>query len=176
VKYYLVQISYTAESWRQQIASTRDHFQRLVAVRALIARLGGSLAQYQFFQPGQGAAEGGEPHTINCKFVSVAKDDLITILAMPDDDAAFAFSMAVSAEAGIRDICMTPIIPLGHAVQIMAKAHDAREQTQYSAPGGASQTWLGPPTGGGSGTAGAATGRSTRRRAVSPRRPRRSSD
>ena len=145
MKYYLVQLSYTAEAWRQQIEQTRDHARRLVAVRDLIARLGGSLAQYQFFQPGQGAAEGGEPHTINCKLVSIGKYDLIAILAMPDEEAAFAFSMAVSAELGIRDIQMTPVIPLGQAVNIMARAHEVRQQANYSAPGGTSQSWLGPP-------------------------------
>jgi uncharacterized protein with GYD domain len=109
MNYYLIQLSYTADAWRQQIELTRDHAQRLNAVRALIARLGGSLAQYRFFE-GPDAAGGGEPHSVSCKFMSIGKEDLIAMVAMPDQDAGVAFSMAVSAEPGIRDIQMTPII------------------------------------------------------------------
>jgi hypothetical protein len=74
--------------------------------------------------------------------------------------------MAVSAEPGIRDIRMTPIIPLGQAVTIMARAHEVRQQAQYSAPGGSSQTWLGAPP---------PRRRAARPRAPSPRTPRRRS-
>jgi len=159
MNYYMIQLSYTADAWRQQIELTRDHAQRLNAVRALIARRG-SLAQYRFFE-GPDAAGGGEPHSVSCKFMSIGKE-----VAMPDQDAGVAFSMAVSAEPGIRDIQMTPIIPLGQAVNIMARAHEVRQQAQYSAPGGSSQTWLGaPPT----------RRRAARPRAPSPRTPRRRS-
>jgi len=66
MNYYMIQLSYTADAWRQQIELTRDHAQRLNAVRALIARLGGSLAQYRFFE-GPDAAGGGEPHSVSFK-------------------------------------------------------------------------------------------------------------
>jgi uncharacterized protein with GYD domain len=165
MNYYLIQLSYTADAWQQQIELTRDHAQRLNAVRALIARLGGSLAQYRFFE-GPDAAGGGEPHSVSCKFMSIGKEDLIAMVAMPDQDAGVAFSMAVSAEPGIRDIQMTPIIPLGQAVNIMARAHEVRQQAQYSAPGGSSQTWLGAPP---------RPRRAARPRAPSPRTPRRRS-
>jgi uncharacterized protein with GYD domain len=144
MNYYLIQLSYTAEAWRQQIEQTRDHQQRLTAVRNLISRLGGSLAQYRFFE-GPDAIEGGTPQSVNCKFMSLGRDDLIAMVAMPDENAGFAFSMAVSAEPGVRDIQMTPIMPLGQAVEVMARAHEARQQAGYSAPGGESQTWLGTP-------------------------------
>jgi uncharacterized protein with GYD domain len=163
--YYLIQISYTADAWRQQIELSRNYAQRLNAVRALIARLGGSFAQYRFFE-GPDAAGGGEPHSVSYKFMSIGKDDLIAIVAMPDQDAGVAFSMAISAEPGVRDIQMTPIIPLEQAVNIMARAHEVRQQAQYSAPGGSSQTWLGAPP---------PPRRAARPRVPSPRTPRRRS-
>src|SRR4051794_32859504 len=110
VQYYLIQLSYTADAWQQQIAKTRNVAQRLTAVKKLIAQLGGSLARYHFFEDEAGAAASPKLHVLDGKFVGAGADDLVAILAMPDQESAFAFSMAVSAEPGVRDIRLTPII------------------------------------------------------------------
>jgi uncharacterized protein with GYD domain len=138
VQYYLIQLSYTAQAWAQQIATTRDVTRRLAVVKELIAKLGGSLARYEFFDD-----DDERHHVMNGKFVAMCKDDLVAILAMPDHEAALAFSMAVSAESGVRDICLTPITPISRSIDVMKKAKAARDQTNYSAPGGVSTTWTG---------------------------------
>ena len=147
MQYYLIQLSYTAEAWSQQIARTTDATRRLAAVKQLIRKLGGSLARYEFFED--------EPdkrhHVLNGKFVGMDKDDLVAILAMPDHKAALAFSMAVSAETGVRDIRLTPITPISDAIEVMKKAKAARDEANYSAPGGTSTTWTGERGRGGKG-------------------------
>jgi uncharacterized protein with GYD domain len=147
VHFYLIQLSYTADAWRQQIEQTRNAATRLAAVKQLIAHLGGSLAHYHFF-----ADEGRtdqETIVITDKFIGFGHDDIVAVMAMPDHASATAFSMAVSAESGVRDVRLTPITPIAEAIASMAKAHDARRQTSYSAPGGAATNWIRPVRGSG---------------------------
>ena len=67
MNYYMIQLSYTADAWRQQIELTRDHAQRLNAVRALIARLGGNARGVAIVSPDMSDADlttldaGGRP-------------------------------------------------------------------------------------------------------------------
>ena len=144
MQYYLIQLSYTAEAWAQQIDKTIDAEQRLTAVKTLIAEFGGSLARYHFFEDEYAAKAGGEPHVLNGKFVGVGKDDLIAVLAMPDHEAALAFSAAVSAESGVRDIRLTPMTPMTDAIRAMQRASEVRRRTGYSAPGASATSWIGP--------------------------------
>jgi uncharacterized protein with GYD domain len=148
VEFYLIQLSYTAEAWRQQIEQTTSAPERLAAVKQLIAHLGGSLAHFHFFadeaRPGQG------PIVVKDKLVGNGPDHIIAILAMPDHASATAFSLAVSAESGVKDVRLTHITPIEDAIASMAKANDARRQTSYAAPGGTATNWIRPvrPAGG----------------------------
>jgi uncharacterized protein with GYD domain len=142
VNFYLIQLSYTAEAWKQQVEQTKNVADRLAAVKQLIAHLGGSLANYHFFED----AETPDPRRVvtRDKFIGIGADDLIAIMAVPDHASATAFSMAVSAEAGVKAIHLTPITPIADAVGVMAKAAEARQSTGYSAPGGSATSWIRP--------------------------------
>ena len=140
VQYYLIQLSYTAEAWRQQIERTTNLEERLAAVKQLIAELGGSLAHYRFFEEGGGPHD--RPHVMNGKFMGVGSDDVIAIIAFPDHDSATAFSMALSAEVGVKEVRLTPITPVSQAISLMTRAREARRKTRYAAPGGTASTWL----------------------------------
>jgi uncharacterized protein with GYD domain len=142
VYFYLIQLSYTAEAWKQQVEQTRNVTNRLDAVKQLIAHLGGSLANYHFFE--DTASPDARAVVARDKFIGIGADDLIAVMAVPDHEAATAFSMAVSAETGVKNIRLTPITPIADAVGVMAKAAEARQSTGYSAPGGAATSWIAP--------------------------------
>ena len=61
--------------------------------------------------------------------------DILTVPAMPGIEATRAFSMVVSAEAGLQVVDLTPPMPMDHAVQAMAAAKAAVSQTGHAAPG-----------------------------------------
>ncbi len=134
MRYYLVQLSYTAESWAQQLARPLDIERRLQALDRMLGYLGAKIADISY--------DGGEV-AIRGKFASDGQDDLLAILVFPSDEAALAFSMAVSAEAGVRDIRMTLMTPLADALKVMQVAAKARSDANYSAPGGVSESWVG---------------------------------
>ena len=159
MQFYLIRLSYTAAAWNQQLERTPDVDKRLASVKRLIANLGGSLARYEFFADGEGVPT----HIMNGKFMALDTDDLVAVMAVPDERAAFAFSMAVSAEAGVKQISLTPLLPIRDAIEVMRVAHTARSKAAYSAPGGAATGWLGadvrPGARRGSGTGVARTAR-----------------
>jgi hypothetical protein len=82
------------------------------------------------------------------KFVGIGEDDIITIVALPNIQAASAFSMAVSAEIGVKSVQLTPLLPMTQAVDAMAMARDSRKKVGYSAPGGGERSWEGSPAAG----------------------------
>ncbi|MCK6449604.1 MAG: GYD domain-containing protein [Alphaproteobacteria bacterium] len=132
MKYYLVQLSYTAEAWKQQLARPLDMERRWQVLDKMLANLGGQMADISY---------GGGDVTVRGKFASEGKDDLVAILVFRGDKEALAFSMAVSAEPGVRDMRMTPITPMADALKIMQLAADARRRSDYSAPGGDNASW-----------------------------------
>jgi len=135
MQYYLVRLSYTATAWQQLIERTTGLDERLASVRKLIAQLGGSLANFHFFddQHFRGIAK---RTVVSHKFMPFGESDIVTILAMPDPVAARSFHMAVAAEAGVKSIELTPMITLDEGVKAMGIAKSARAKTAYAAPGG----------------------------------------
>lgn len=140
MKYYLVQLSYTAEAWKQQLARPLDMERRWQVLDKMLANLGGQMADISY-------DSGGEDVAVRGKFGSEGEDDLVAILVFRGDKEALAFSMAVSAEPGVRDIRMTPITPMADALKIMQLAADARRKSDYSAPGGDNASWAAPKAG-----------------------------
>lgn len=134
MEYFLVRLSYTPAAWQEIIEHTTSLDERLAPVRKLIAHLGGSLASFGFFDT-QHSKDVGQAHTVQDKFVMWSGHDIVTVLAMPDKEAAHAFNMAVSAEAGLKLVDLAPIVPMEHAVQAMAAAKTAVSRTGYAAPG-----------------------------------------
>lgn len=140
MQFFLVRLAYTAESWRQQLADTPAIEQRLAAVKRLIGGLGGSLPHYTFFPEKTG--DGG-PVVVHDKFIGLDCDELVTILAVPDERAALAFRTVVAAEPGIKDVALSPLMPIREALDVMRLAGATRDKVGYAAPGGANTAWRG---------------------------------
>jgi hypothetical protein len=135
VLYYLVQLSYTAESWKQQIGKPLDIERRLKVLDTMLAELNAKVVDFVGDGPSQ---------VIRGKFAGNGGDDLIAVLRFPDEKAALAFYMAVRVEPGVRDMRMTLMTPLEEALQVMQKAAKVRTAANYSAPGGTSDSWANP--------------------------------
>lgn len=134
MQYYLVRLSYTAAAWRELIDKPTGLDDRLAQVTRLIRELGGSLANYHFFEEPY-FADVGKREVVVSKFVPFGKHDIVTIMAMPDNATARTFVMAVAAEEGVKDIEMTPMISLADSLEAMARAKAVRARARYAAPG-----------------------------------------
>jgi uncharacterized protein with GYD domain len=126
MQYYLVRLAYTAEAWRALLSAGGGLDERLDNVRRLLKELGGSFADYSF----------DDKHVVKSKFVPFGAHDIVCVIATPNEGAARAFQMAVSAEIGVKSIELVPMIPYADAIQAMDTAQRARTGTKYFAPGG----------------------------------------
>ena len=135
MEYFLVRLAYTPAAWSELIENTTSLDERLAPVRKLLRQLGGSLASFGFFDSEHSKSDASPPHTVADKFVMWSGHDLMTVMAMPHKEAAHAFNMAVSAEAGLKIVDLTPIVPMQDAIKAMATAKAAIAQTGYAAPG-----------------------------------------
>ena len=135
MEYFLVRLAYTPAAWSEIIENTTNLDGRLAPVRKLLRHLGGSLASFGVFDTEHSKTDATPPHVVSDKFVMWSGHDLLTVVAMPDKEAAHAFNMAISAEAGLKVVDLTPIVPMQQAVQAMVAAKAAVAQTGYAAPG-----------------------------------------
>ena len=135
MEYFLVRLAYTPAAWSEIIENTTNLDERRAPVRKLLRHLGGSLASFGFFDTEHSKSDAAAPHVVNDKFVMWSGHDLLTVVAMPNKEAAHAFNMAVSAESGLKVVDLTPIVPMQHAVQAMVAAKAVVAQTGYAAPG-----------------------------------------
>jgi uncharacterized protein with GYD domain len=99
--HYLLQVGYTAEAWAAIIATPQN---RLDAVRPVIEKLGGKI-------------ESG--------WLAFGDYDLITIVQMPSNVEAAAFSLAASAGGAVRAIKTTPLLSPEEGQAAMKKAGTA---------------------------------------------------
>jgi uncharacterized protein with GYD domain len=96
--YYLLQVSYTPETWKALIKNPQD---RTKAVRPVAEKLGGSL---------QGA------------WFAFGDYDLVLILEMPDNISAGALAVAAAAGGAVRSIKTTPLLTITEGLAVMKKA------------------------------------------------------
>lgn len=96
--HYLLQVGYTSEAWASIIASQQN---RLDAVKPVIEKLGGKI-------------EGG--------WLAFGEYDLITVVQMPGNVEAAAFSLAASAGGAVRSIKTTPLLSLDEGRDAIKKA------------------------------------------------------
>jgi uncharacterized protein with GYD domain len=138
MEHYLLRLSYTSAGWRDIVAKEEGFDDRLAPVRKLIAQLGGSFAAFHFFEgPHFGKAD--LAHVVRDKFAFFGGHDLMAVLAMPDKNAAQAFSIAVSTQAGIDTVDLTSLMPFEDAVtKSVATAKQASLAAGYAGPGSAS--------------------------------------
>jgi uncharacterized protein with GYD domain len=95
---YLLQVAYTPQAWDTLIRNPQN---RMDAVAPAVEQLGGSIT-------------GG--------WLAFGEYDLITVIDLPDNVSAAAFSMAVSAGGAISAIKTTPLLSIEDAVEAMRKA------------------------------------------------------
>jgi uncharacterized protein with GYD domain len=106
--YYLLQGSYTAESWKNLVNEPRN---RVDVVRSAVEKLGGSV---------EGA------------WFSFGDYDVVLIMQMPDEISAAAFSLAVAAGGAFKSHKTTPLMTIADGIEAMKKAGE----TSYHPPSG----------------------------------------
>ena len=104
--HYLLQVAYTPQAWADLIANPHD---RINAVRPVVEKLGGKI-QHGWFAFGD--------------------YDLVSIVEMPGNVEAAAFSLAAAAGGAIRAIKTTPLMTAAEGIEAMKKA----AKSGYKAP------------------------------------------
>jgi uncharacterized protein with GYD domain len=103
---YLLQVGYTPEAWASMIAHPHD---RLDAVRPVIEKLGGKMLHGWF---------------------AFGDYDIVSIVEMPSNVEAAAFSLAAAAGGAVRTIKTTPLMTTAEGIEAMKKA----AKSGYKAP------------------------------------------
>jgi uncharacterized protein with GYD domain len=103
---YLLQVGYTPEAWANMIAHPHD---RLDAVRPVIEKLGGKMLHGWF---------------------AFGDYDIVSIVEMPSNVEAAAFSLAAAAGGAVRAIKTTPLMTTAEGIEAMKKA----AKSGYKAP------------------------------------------
>jgi uncharacterized protein with GYD domain len=103
---YLLQLAYTPEAWANLIAQPHD---RIDAVRPVIEKLGGKILHAWF---------------------AFGDYDIVSIIEMPTNVEAAAFSLAAAAGGAIRSIKTTPLMTTAEGIEAMKKA----AKSGYKAP------------------------------------------
>jgi uncharacterized protein with GYD domain len=136
--HYLLHLSFTSAGW-DHIHSTNPTFnQRMDPVRRLIANLGGSFASFHFYDepPFQ---DPSLAHVVRDKFAMFGTHDVMAVLAMPDKNAAQAFTLALSKQPGIEYVDLFLMMPFEEAITTsVATSNAAIAATGYAGPGSAS--------------------------------------
>jgi len=99
--YYLAQVGYTGPSWKTQIESPRDPFER---VQPLAQELGGRIHQMYY---------------------CFGEYDLVAIAEFPDDEAMAAFALAVGAGGATRCFATTKLLDVQGGLSAMKRAQAA---------------------------------------------------
>ena len=103
---FLLQVGYTSEAWANLIGNPHD---RIGDVRPVVEKLGGKIVQAWF---------------------AFGDYDVVTIIEMPSNVEAAAFSLAAAAGGAIRSIKTTPLLSTAEAIEAMKKA----AKSGYKAP------------------------------------------
>jgi uncharacterized protein with GYD domain len=103
---YLLQVAYTSEAWAHLIANPHD---RIDAVRPVIEKLGGKILHGWY---------------------AFGDYDIVTVIEMPGNIEAAAFSLAAAAGGAVKSIKTTPLLTTAEGVQAMKKA----TMSGYKAP------------------------------------------
>ena len=135
VEYFLVRLAYTPAAWSEMNENTTSLDRRLAPVRKRTRHFGGSLASFGFFDTEHSRNAAVPSHVVTDEFVMWSGHDPLTIVAIGDREAVHALNMAVSTEAGLKTVDLTPIVPMQDAVKAMVAAKVAIAQAGHAAPG-----------------------------------------
>ena len=97
---YLLQLTYTAEAWAALLKHPQD---RTTAVQKVIEKLGGKVGPF---------------------WMAFGEYDLVGMIEMPDNIAAAAFAMAITAGGACR-VKTTALISVEEGVKAMKKADNS---------------------------------------------------
>jgi len=95
---YLLQVGYTPDAWAAMIQNPQD---RSAAVKAPVEKLGGRVERF---------------------WLSFGDYDIVSVIEMPDNVSAAAFSMAVSAGGACRTVRTTPLLSQADGMEALKKA------------------------------------------------------
>ncbi len=135
MEFFLVRLSYTPAAWQDLIDSTTSLDQRLAPVRRLIRHLGGSLANFHFYDAPHFDDAARPPVVVHGKMALFGEHDLLAMVAFPHKEAVQAFNMAIMAEPGLKVVDLTAMMPLADAIAAMPVAKSAVQAAGYAAPG-----------------------------------------
>ena len=124
-QYYLIQFSYTSAAWDTLLKAGANERNRVAAVKSLVYKLGGCIATITF--------ECDVDPTPKEKFGTFGDYDVVLLVAFPDDQAAAAFALAISAGGAVSAFKTTRILPWPQMMGAMASAASTR--ALYKAPG-----------------------------------------
>ena len=96
--YFLFQVAYTPEAWAAMVKNPQD---RAAAVEPAIKRLGGAVEKF---------------------WMSFGDYDIVGIVQMPDNVAAAAFAMAISAGGACKAVKTIPLLSIEEGTEAMRKA------------------------------------------------------
>jgi uncharacterized protein with GYD domain len=105
---YLIQASYTSDSWGSQISKPQSPVDR---IKPVIEGLGGSLESVYY---------------------AFGEYDIVGVVRVPDNVSAAAFALAISAGGAAKAFRTTPLMTIEEGMEAMRKAGAAT----YSPPGG----------------------------------------
>jgi len=95
---YLVQLAYTSEAWAAQINNPTN---RVEQVKPVLEQVGGRFVGAWF---------------------AFGEYDVVFVMEAPDNEAASAFALAVTAGGAMRSYKTTPLMPIEEGIAAMRKA------------------------------------------------------
>ena len=98
--HYLVQVSYTANSWAAQL---KEPTNRIDAIKPVMDKLGGR---------------------VTAAYYSFGDDDLVFIADFPNNVSAAAASLAFSAGGALKSIKTTPLMTIEEGMAALKKGAD----------------------------------------------------
>ena len=107
---YLMRFSYTPEAWSRLIKKPED---RRDVARAVVEKLGGKLHGFWY---------------------GFGEQDGFVLIEAPDNTAAAAFAVGISAGGSLRSAATTPLLTVEEMIEALEKARDL----PYRSPGAGS--------------------------------------
>jgi len=99
--HYMIEVSYTSDSWKAQVATQADVIDR---ISPLVAQCKG---------------------TIESIYYAFGDRDLVGVMTFPHAEDAAAFSLAVTAGGAVKSIRTTPLMTVAQGKTAMKKASSA---------------------------------------------------
>jgi uncharacterized protein with GYD domain len=104
--HYMIELSYTAESWKTQVATQADVIDRITP---LVAQCKG---------------------TIECIYYAFGDRDLVGVLTFPTPEDAASFGLAATAGGSMTSYRTTPLLTVAQGKASMKKAASAAKAYQ----------------------------------------------